>query len=363
VNVTELPKVYQPAEVEAKWYPLWENSGLFRADVNPDKKPYCIVIPPPNITGSLHMGHALNNTIQDILIRTHRMRGFETLWLPGTDHAGIATQAVVEKELKKEGKTRHQLGRDAFLERVWAWREESGRTIVGQLKRLGASCDWSRERFTMDPECTLAVRVAFGHLFRKGYIYRGKRIVNWCTRCLTALSDLEVEHTQDKNGKIYHLRYGLESGGHVVIATTRPETILADVAIAVHPEDERYKALVGTNAILPLVGRKLKIIADPIVEREFGTGALKVTPAHDANDYEIGQRHGLESLVCMDLHGIINDLVGAYQGLERFECRKKIMEICARRTRWKRKRTTKSRWPAATAATPCWSRTCRISGT
>ena len=326
MNVTELPKVYQPAEVEAKWYPLWENSGLFRADVNPDKKPYCIVIPPPNITGSLHMGHALNNTIQDILIRTHRMRGFETLWLPGTDHAGIATQAVVEKELKKEGKTRHQLGRDAFLERVWAWREESGRTIVGQLKRLGASCDWSRERFTMDPECTLAVRVAFGHLFRKGYIYRGKRIVNWCTRCLTALSDLEVEHTQDKNGKIYHLRYGLESGGHVVIATTRPETILADVAIAVHPEDERYKALVGTNAILPLVERKLKIIADPIVEREFGTGALKVTPAHDANDYEIGQRHGLESLVCMDLHGIINDLVGAYQGLERFECRKKIME-------------------------------------
>ncbi|NDD27425.1 MAG: valine--tRNA ligase [Proteobacteria bacterium] len=332
-----MDKVYQPAEVEPRWYAFWEANQMFGARPNPDRKPFTIVIPPPNITGSLHMGHALNNTIQDILIRMRRMQGFETLWVPGTDHAGIATQAVVEKTIAKEGKTRFDLGRDAFIDRVWKWRDESGRTIVGQLKRLGASCDWSRERFTMDEQCTRAVREAFYRLYKKGCIYRGKYIVNWCPRCLTALSDLEVEHETDKNGKIYHVRYPIDGEGFITIATTRPETILADTAIAVSPrqtytdaegneQPNPWSHLVGKQATLPLVGRRLPIIADDHVELGFGTGALKVTPAHDANDFAIGQRHGLETVVCMNDKGVMSADFPDYAGLDRFKCRTKIVE-------------------------------------
>jgi valyl-tRNA synthetase len=326
----ELSTKYQPSEVESRWYPVWEQNGLFGARADSKKKSYSIVIPPPNITGSLHMGHALNNTIQDILIRMHRMQGDEALWFPGTDHAGIATQTMVEKDLAKQGIRKKDIGREKFLEHVWAWREKYGRTIVDQLKRLGASCDWSRERFTMDPQCTKAVREAFYRLYKKKYIYKDKYIVNWCPRCLTALSDLEAEHEDDANAKLYHLKYPLEQpvGGRdsITIATTRPETILADVAIAVNPSDERYTDVVGKSAILPLVGRKLRIVADQHALKEFGSGALKVTPAHDLNDFEIGRRHKLETLVCMDERGKINDLFPKYQGLDRFECRKQIVE-------------------------------------
>ncbi len=332
-----MDKQYSFAEVEPRWYAIWEQRGVFTPSSDSERPPYSVVIPPPNITGSLHMGHALNNTIQDILIRTRRMQGFSALWVPGTDHAGIATQAVVEKSIAREGLTRFDLGRERFMERVWKWREEYGRTIVGQLKRLGASCDWSRERFTMDLQCTRAVREAFYRLYQKGWIYRGKYIVNWCPRCLTALSDLEVEHETDPAGNIYHIRYPLDDETAIVIATTRPETILADSAIAINPRLEYvgddgisrpnpWKHLAGRKARLPLVGRLLPIIEDSHVELGFGTGALKVTPGHDVNDFAIGSRHALETIVVMDEHGCMNEAAGVYAGLDRFKCRARILE-------------------------------------
>jgi valyl-tRNA synthetase len=339
-----LPSVYQPHDVEEKWYMRWEKKGLFHAHVNPSKKPFSILIPPPNVTGSLHMGHALNNTLQDILIRWKKMEGYETCWFPGTDHAGIATQMVVERELKKEGKSRHELGREEFIKRVWAWKEKYGGIIDSQLKKLGASCDWERYAFTMDEKRARAVKEAFVALYEKGYIYRGLRHVNWCVRCLTALSDLEVEHReQEALGMLYYLRYPLANSPDefIVIATTRPETILADVAIAVNPRDTRYKHLIGKEAILPIVGRRLKIIADEWADPNVGTGAVKITPAHDPNDFEVGKRHNLPSIVVinkmgkMDVSEILReegiskdakDKIAKYDRLDRFECRKNIIE-------------------------------------
>lgn len=327
MKTIELEKVYRHDQVESKWYELWEKYKRFASSPDPDKKPYCIVIPPPNVTGSLHMGHALDNTIQDALIRFKRMRGFESLWIPGTDHAGIATQRVVEKELAKEGKTRWDMGREKFIEDVWKWKEKYGGTIVQQLKRMGCSCDWDRERFTLDDGCSRAVREVFVRLYDEGKIYRGKRIVNWCPSCHTALSNLEVEHEEDKEGKLYHLKYPFEEGeGGITIATTRPETILADTAVAVNPKDPRYKDVTGKNVILPLVGRKLPIIANRRVEIGFGTGALKITPAHDLNDWEIGTEHDLPVVICMDEKGIMNENAIKYQGMDRDECRKAIVK-------------------------------------
>ena len=321
-----LEKVYDPKAVEGKWYDYWMTHALFRADETDDAPPYSIVIPPPNVTGSLHMGHALNNTLQDILIRTKRMQGYNALWVPGMDHAGIATQNVVERQLAQEGKTRHDLGREKFIERVWKWREESGGTIIHQLKRLGASCDWSRERFTMDEGLSRAVKEVFTRLYREGLIYRGDYVINWCPRCHTALSDLEVEH-EPHEGRLYHIRYPLKEGGEVVVATTRPETMLGDTAVAVNPSDERYKPLIGKTAILPLVNREIPIIGDRYVDLAFGTGALKVTPAHDPNDFLLGQTHHLETVKVIDDEGRMNETAGpAYRGLDRFACREKIVE-------------------------------------
>jgi valyl-tRNA synthetase len=321
-----LNKVFKPQEIEQKWYQEWIGKGIFHANNSSKKKPYCIVIPPPNITGSLHLGHALDNTIQDILIRGRRMQGFEALWIPGTDHAGIATQNVVEKELAKERKTRNDLGREEFTKRVWKWKEEYGSTIIMQLKRLGVSCDWERERFTLDPGCSKAVREAFVRLYGKKLIYRGQRIINWCPRCLTALSDLEVEH-KELRSKLWHLHYRAPEGGNgIIIATTRPETILADTAVCVHPEDERYKALIGKEVILPVVGRKLPVISDKAVDPSFGTGALKITPAHDPVDFDIGQAHGLPMPVVINEKGIMNNEAGRYEGMDRFRCREAILE-------------------------------------
>ena len=321
-----LEKVYDPKAVEGKWYDFWMSHELFRADETSDAPPYSIVIPPPNVTGSLHMGHALNNTLQDILIRTKRMQGYNALWVPGMDHAGIATQNVVERQLAEEGKTRHDLGREKFIERVWKWREESGGTIIHQLKRLGASCDWSRERFTMDEGLSRAVKEVFYRLYHEGLIYRGDYVINWCPRCHTALSDLEVEH-EPHDGRLYYIRYPLKDGGEVIVATTRPETMLGDTAVAVNPSDERYKHLIGKTVILPLVNREIPIIGDRYVDVEFGTGALKVTPAHDPNDFLLGQTHHLETVKVIDDEGRMNETAGpAYQGLDRFECREKIVK-------------------------------------
>jgi valyl-tRNA synthetase len=323
---SELAKGYEPAEVEKKWYEIWENNGFFHADEHSSKKPYSIVIPPPNVTGVLHMGHALNNTLQDILVRWKRMSGFEVLWQPGTDHAGIATQNVVEKQLAAEGRDRHQLGREPFVERVWQWREESGGQIINQLKRLGASCDWQRERFTMDEGLSKAVREVFVTLYEEGLIYRDNRLINWCPRCHTALSDLEVEH-EDQQGHLWHLRYPVKGSDQVlVVATTRPETMLGDTAVAVHPEDERYAALIGKTVLLPLVNREIPIIGDEYVDREFGSGAVKITPAHDFNDFEIGRRHNLEFINIFDESGVVNAEGGAYRGLERSEARRRVVE-------------------------------------
>jgi len=322
-----LPKAYDFKEVEPKWYSFWEKQGFFHADVNSDKPSFSIVIPPPNVTGQLHMGHALNNTLQDILCRYRRLKGFEVLWVPGTDHAGIATQNVVERELAKEGKTRHELGREAFIERVWTWKEKYGNIIINQLKRLGASCDWERQRFTMDEGLSRAVRQVFVRLYREGLIYRGERMINWCPRCHTALANIEVEG-EEREGAFYYIKYPLEdNSGHVVVATTRPETMLGDTAVAVHPEDERYRHIVGKYCILPLVGRRIPIIADAYVDREFGTGALKITPAHDFNDFEIGHKHGLEVVQVIGPDGKMTDDAGdEYVGLDRYECRQKIVE-------------------------------------
>jgi len=321
-----LDKSYDPRRVEGKWYRYWLEHGYFRADEDSERKAYSIVIPPPNVTGSLHIGHALNNTLQDILTRFKRMQGYNALWMPGTDHAGIATQNVVERQLVEEGVDRHTLGREKFIERVWMWKEQSGGTIIGQLKKLGASCDWSRERFTMDEGLSEAVKEVFVRLYQDGLIYRSHYIINWCPRCQTALSDLEVEH-HEVLGKLYHLRYPFKEGDHfVVVATTRPETMLGDTAVAVNPEDERYQKNIGRKVILPVVNREIPLIADPYVDIEFGTGCLKITPAHDLNDFEIGLKHGLEQIKVIDEAGRMNENAGPYQGMDRFECRRQILE-------------------------------------
>ncbi len=322
----ELAKGYEPHDVEKRWYQEWETKGYFRGAASSDKKPYSIVIPPPNVTGALHMGHALNNTLQDILCRWKRMQGYNVLWMPGTDHAGIATQNVVERQLAAEGKDRHDLGRDAFIERVWKWKAESGGQIIGQLKRLGASCDWERERFTMDEGLSTAVRTVFVKLYEDGLIYRDNRLINWCPRCHTALSDIEVEH-EDHKGHLWHIRYPVvgEPGNFVVVATTRPETMLGDTAVAVHPEDERYQRLIGKKVLLPLVNREIPVVADGYVEREFGTGVVKITPAHDFNDFEVGLRHGLDKINILDESGIVNASGHQYEGMDRFAARTRIV--------------------------------------
>ncbi len=322
---TELSKGYEPEHVEKKWFDVWETRGDFRADENSSKPHYSIVIPPPNVTGVLHMGHALNNTLQDILCRWKRMSGYEVLWMPGTDHAGIATQNVIEKQLAAENKDRHDLGREAFIDRVWKWRKESGGQIINQLKRLGASCDWERERFTMDEGLSKAVREVFVSLYDDGLIYRDNRLINWCPRCHTALSDLEVEH-EDKKGNLWHLRYPVQgTDQYLVVATTRPETMLGDTAVAVHPEDERYKNLIGKSILLPLMDREIPIIADEYVDMEFGSGAVKITPAQDFNDFEIGKRHNLEFINVLDESGMINDNGGPYAGMDRNAARTKVV--------------------------------------
>ncbi len=325
-NDNQLSKGYQFKEVEEKWLECWQEEGAFSATMDEGKGSYSIVIPPPNVTGVLHVGHALNNSLQDVLTRYHRMRGENTLWVPGTDHAGIATQNVVERQLVAEGKGRHDLGREKFIEKVWEWKEEKGGTIIHQLKKLGCSCDWERERFTMDEGLSKAVREVFVRLYDEGLIYKDDYIVNWCPRCHTALADDEVEH-EDTRGKLYHIRYPYADGsGHVVVATTRPETMLGDTGVAVHPDDERYSHLKDIGIELPLTGRTIPVVFDHHVKKEFGTGALKVTPSHDRDDYEIGLRHSLQLLKVMDDHGIMNDEAGIYAGLDRFACRKKIVE-------------------------------------
>lgn len=323
----EFPKNFDPASAEARWYDYWVQKGLFAPEVNPDGTPYSIVIPPPNVTGSLHMGHALNATLQDILIRWKRMQGYRALWLPGTDHAGIATQNVVERQLEKEGKSRHMLGREAFIERVWQWRTDYGRRIINQLKRLGASCDWSRERFTLDEGLSEAVREVFVRLYEDGLIYRADRLINWCPRCHTALSDLEVEH-EELDGTLTYIKYPLlDKSGYITVATTRPETMLGDTAVAVNPEDERYRGVIGKLIKLPLTDRVIPIIADDAVEPAFGTGAVKVTPAHDFNDEAMGKRHGLKSISVINESGRMTPLAGAkYAGLERYEARRLVTE-------------------------------------
>ncbi len=322
----ELAKGYEPHDVEKRWYAEWIDKGYFHAAATSGKPAYSIVIPPPNVTGALHMGHALNNTLQDILCRWKRMQGHNVLWMPGTDHAGIATQNVVERQLAAEGKDRHDLGRDAFIDRVWQWKAESGGQIIGQLKRLGASCDWERERFTMDEGLSKAVRTVFVKLFEDGLIYRANRLINWCPRCHTALSDIEVEH-EDKKGHLWHIRYPVagEPGTYVVVATTRPETMLGDTAVAVHPEDERYLDLHGKKVVLPLINREIPVVSDTYVDLEFGTGVVKITPAHDFNDFEVGARHGLDKINVFDESGIINAAGRQYEGMDRFEARKRIV--------------------------------------
>jgi valyl-tRNA synthetase len=321
----ELAKAYEPKAVEDKWYREWEQGGLFHALVPTDKEPYSIVIPPPNITGVLHMGHALNNTLQDILCRWKRMSGYSVLWMPGTDHAGIATQNVVERQLAAEDTNRHEIGREAFVERVWKWKAESGGKIIDQLKRLGASCDWERERFTMDEGLSTAVREVFVRLYEEGLIYRDNRLINWCPRCHTALSDIEVEHEEQK-GSLWYLRYPVVgSDRYLVVATTRPETMLGDTAVAVNPADERYRDLIGGHVILPLLQRRIPIVADEYVDMEFGTGVVKITPAHDFNDFEVGKRHNLDRINVFDESGIINAAGHQYEGLDRFAARNKIL--------------------------------------
>ncbi len=318
--------VYDPQTVEAKWYSFWEENRLFHAEVEVNRQPFSIVIPPPNVTGQLHMGHALDNALQDILIRWRRMQGYNALWMPGTDHAGIATQIKVEEMLAKEGVSRYDLGRDKFIDKVWEWKGQYGSRIITQLKSLGASCDWQRERFTMDEGCSKAVREVFVSLYEKGLIYQGNRITNWCPRCNTALSDIEVEH-EEKPGNLYHVRYPVEGSEdeYITVATTRPETILGDTAVAVHPDDARYKKFVGKYLILPLVGRRLPVVADEYVDPSFGTGAVKVTPAHDPNDFEMGLRHKLPEVIVIDPDGTMSADTGKYAGMDRYECRKALV--------------------------------------
>ena len=325
--IKNLSKTYDPKDFEKRLYDEWLDKGYFKSSPNPDKKPFCIVLPPPNITGQLHMGHALDHTLQDVLIRWKRMDGYEALWQPGTDHASIATEVKVCERIKEqEGKTKYELGREEFLKRAMDWRNEFGRKIVDQMKQLGDSCDWDRERFTMDEGCNEAVTEFFVKLYEKGQIYRGNRIINWCPDCKTTLSDAEVEH-EEKDGNFYHIKYFIkDSDEFLEIATTRPETMLGDTGIAVNPEDERYTHLVGKTAILPLVGRELPIVADDYVDKEFGSGAVKMTPAHDPNDFGVGERHNLEQINVMNEDGTMNELAGKYQGMDRYECRKQLMK-------------------------------------
>ncbi len=323
----ELPKVYEPQQVEERIYRMWEEHDCFNGDPDPRKKPFSIVMPPPNVTGQLHMGHALDCTLQDILTRFKRMQGYAALWLPGCDHAGIATQIKVEEDLRvNEGKTRYDLGREKFLQRVWQWKEKYGDRIVAQQKKMGVSCDWSRSRFTMDEGCSKAVRETFCELYDKGLIYKGSRIINWCPHCATALSDAEVEY-QDKPGHLWHIRYPLADGsGDLVIATTRPETMMGDTGVAVNPEDERFKHLIGKKCILPIMNREIPIVGDDYCEIGFGTGAVKMTPAHDPNDFEVGLRHNLEIIRCIADDGTINENGGPYKGMDRYECRRAIVK-------------------------------------
>jgi valyl-tRNA synthetase len=323
-NKNELAATFSPAEIEAPLYKKWQSAGYFKADANSKKPPFTIVIPPPNVTGSLHIGHALDHTIQDLLIRMKRMKGFEALWLPGMDHAGIATQNVVEKQLAAEGKSRHDLGRDAFVEKVWQWKAESGGAILDQMKRLGDSVDWDREAFTMDANLSKAVLTIFKQLFDQDLIYRAERIINWCPRCLTALSDIEVEHKDDA-GEFVSIKYGDENV-NITVATTRAETMLGDGAVAVNPNDERYKHLVGKKVLLPLVDRMIPIIADELVDPEFGTGAVKVTAAHDPNDFEMGMRHGVELVIIMNEHGVMAGTGTKFDGMDRFDARKAVVD-------------------------------------
>ena len=327
----ELPKQFDHTEAEERIYNLWEKEKVFSATPDNSKQPFCVVIPPPNVTGILHMGHVLDNLPQDIMTRWHRMRGFSAVWIPGTDHAGIATQNVVERQLKKEGKTKFDLGREKFLEKVWEWRKDHGGKIITQLKRLGCSCDWSRERFTMDEQLSRAVLKAFITYYERGLIYRGKRMINWCPRCGTALANDEVNH-QDQKSNLWHLRYplidakGPDGKDYIIVATTRPETMLGDTAVAVNPDDERYKNLVGKKILLPIVNREIPIIADKFVDVAFGTGLVKVTPAHDPNDYQMGLTHNLEIITVIDETGKMTPDTGKYAGMDRFEARKKIVE-------------------------------------
>src|ERR1044071_452790 len=322
--MTDIPKAYEPHSVEKRWYPFWESQGYFKP--SGDGSNYTITIPPPNVTGSLHIGHALCYTIQDTLIRWRRMQGYRTLCVPGTDHAGIGTQNVVERQLREEGLSRHDLGREKFLERTWEWVREYGGKILFQLKELGCSFDWDRTRFTMDEGYVAAVMECFVRWWEDGLIYRGKRVINWCPRCSTAISDIEVEH-EDRPGKLYHLRYPFKDGsGYVVVATTRPETMLGDTAVAVNPSDERYKDKVGKTIILPLVGREIPLIADEYAKAEFGSGAVKITPAHDVNDFEVGMRHNLPKVIVLDEQARMNAEAGPdYEGLDRFEARERVM--------------------------------------
>ena len=322
----ELAKTYEPQEVEDRIYRFWEEGGYFHAEAHPDKKPYTIVMPPPNITGQLHMGHALDETLQDILIRWRRMQGYEALWVPGTDHASIATEAKIVEAMAKEGLTKEDLGREGFLERAWAWKETYAGRIEQQLKKLGSSCDWERERFTLDEGCSKAVREVFVRLYEKGLIYRGERIINWCPHCKTSISDAEVEF-EEKDAFFYHLRYPIEgTGEYLELATTRPETMLGDTAVAVHPDDERYKALVGKNVILPLVNKAIPVVADTYVEMDFGTGVVKITPAHDPNDFEVGLRHDLPVITVTTEDGHMNELAGKYAGMTLMDCRKAVVK-------------------------------------
>ncbi|NIK69853.1 valine--tRNA ligase [Paenibacillus sp. BK720] len=323
---TTMPTTYDPKAAEQKWYDFWQQGQFFKAGQRPDAKPFTIVIPPPNVTGMLHIGHALDFTLQDIIIRTKRMQGFDTLWLPGTDHAGIATQTKVEQKLREQGLSRYDLGREKFLEQVWDWKELYAGTIREQWGKMGLSLDYSRERFTLDEGLSKAVREVFVRLHEKGLIYRGKKIINWDPAARTALSDIEVEY-KELNGHLYHLQYPLKNGsGHITVATTRPETMLGDTAVAVHPEDERYKHLIGQMLVLPVVGREIPIIADEYVEKDFGSGAVKITPAHDPNDFEVGLRHDLPQIIVMDETGTMNEHAGPYQGLDRADCRKKLVK-------------------------------------
>ncbi len=321
----ELPKIYDPKAVESKIYDMWVKGGYFKGRIDPEKEPFTIVIPPPNVTGQLHLGHAFDETLQDVLIRVKRMQGYSALWVPGTDHAGIATQIKVEENLRNQGASRYDLGREKFLEKVWEWKNQYGDRIVQQLKMLGSSCDWDRLRFTMDEGCSKAVREVFVSLYEKGLIYKGNRIINWCPDCRTALSDAEVEH-EEKASSFWHIKYFVkDSDEYVVVATTRPETMLGDTAVAVHPEDKRYKHLVGKTVILPLMNREIPVIADEYVDMEFGTGCVKMTPCHDPNDFEVAQRHNLEQILVLDEDARINKNGGKYEGLDRYEARKRVV--------------------------------------